>query len=317
MIDFYGKKLNTYRANLHTHSTTSDGKFTPDEVMAMYSREGYDIMCMTDHLKTNRLAEIDPHGMLLMSGIEMHPAGGRIHRSHLLCVNVPEDFDSSVGAYRKDGENRMQEVVDAVNAAGGLCYFAHPYWCGFRSEEIAALHGLAGIEVYNTSTRYIGRAYNMQIWDELCDMGLRFPALAVDDVHRPRDLFGGWSVVCCAERTREAVVAALRAGSFYSTQGPEFKRLSFEDGIFEAEFSPATSVIGVSNQCRGFCAGVPNFEGDGKAPEITSCRFDMRELLAPAKAVIKCNYFRFQIIDAQGRYAWTNPVAIPPLEELK
>ena len=33
MIEFYGKKLNTYRANLHTHSTTSDGKFTPDEVM--------------------------------------------------------------------------------------------------------------------------------------------------------------------------------------------------------------------------------------------------------------------------------------------
>ena len=175
---------------------------------------------------------------------------------------------------------------------------------------IAPLRGLAGIEVYNTSTRYIGRAYNMQIWDELCDMGLRFPALAVDDVHRPRDLFLGWTEICCEERTLECVMAALKDGSYYSTQGPRFKRISYRDGIFEAEFTPVTSAIGVSNQCRGFCAAAPNLAGDGSAPEVTSCRFDMRELFAPGKTVIKCNYFRFQIIDAEGRHAWTNPIPI-------
>ena len=31
---------------------------------------------------------------------------------------------------------------------------------------------------------------------------------------------------------------------------------------------------------------------------------------APGKAVIKCNYFRLQIIDAEGRHAWTNPIPI-------
>ena len=33
-IDFFGRKLNTYRANLHTHSTLSDGEFTPNQVTA-------------------------------------------------------------------------------------------------------------------------------------------------------------------------------------------------------------------------------------------------------------------------------------------
>ena len=313
MIEFYGKKLNAFRANLHTHSPTSDGKFTPDEVMERYSAEGYDVMCMTDHYKTNRLADIDPHGMLLLSGVELHPAGGRVVRSHMLCVNVPEDFvTEAMIAPPVPGENRMQQLIDAVNAAGGLCYLAHPYWCGFRSEEIAALHGLAGIEVYNTSTRYIGKAYNMQLWDELCDMGLRLPALAVDDVHRPHDLFGGWSVICCEERTKTCIVSALRSGSFYSTQGPGFKRISYVDGIFEAEFTPVTSAIGLINQCRGFCAGVPNFEGDGKTPEITSCRFDVGELLDKLPSFLRGDYFRFQIIDAQGRHAWTNPIPISP-----
>ena len=309
-IDFYGKTINTYRANLHTHSTRSDGKYTPDEVLKLYSDQGYDVMCMTDHMRTSNIEELDPHGMLLLPGVELHPAGGRIHRSHLLGVNVPEDFDLSVAAVGVEGENHMQQVVDAVNASGGLCYFAHPYWCGFRAEEIAALHGLAGIEVYNTSTRYIGRAYNMQIWDELCDMGLRLPALAVDDVHRPRDLFMGWTEICCEKRTRECVAEALKNGSYYSTQGPRFKRISFKDGIFEAEFTPVTSAICLSNQCRGFCAGVPNFTGDGAAPEVTSIRFDVRDLFAPGKTVIKCNYLRCQIIDAEGRHAWTNPIRI-------
>jgi len=309
-IDFYGKKLNTYRANLHTHSTTSDGKFTPDEVLKLYADAGYDVICLTDHMRLNHMEELDPHGMLLIPGVELHPAGGRIRRSHLLAVNVPTDFDISVARASETGENYMQQTVDAVNAAGGLCYFAHPYWCGFRAEEIAALHGLAGIEVYNTSTRYIGRAYNMQLWDELCDMGLPLPALAVDDTHRPRDLFMGWTEICCEKRTPECVVDALRRGSYYATQGPRFKRISFEDGIFEAEFTPVTSAIGLSNQCRGFCAGVPNFTGDGSAPEITSCRFDTRDINAAKKTFIDCSYLRCQIIDAEGRHAWSNPIRI-------
>ena len=309
-IDFYGRTLNTYRANLHTHSTRSDGKFTPDEVLKLYADAGYDVMCMTDHMTNSNITELDPHGMLLLPGVELHPSGGRIRRSHLLGVNVPEDFDLSIARLSETGENFMQQTIDAVNAAGGLCYFAHPYWCGFRAEEVAPLRGLAGIEVYNTSTRYIGRQYNMQIWDALCDMGHLLPALAVDDTHHAHDLFMGWTEVCCEERTRECVVDALKRGSFYATQGPRFTRLSFKDGIFEAEFTPVVTAIGLSDQCRGFCASTPNYLGDGKTPEITSCRFDVGAINTGKKVFIKCNYLRIQIVDAQGRYAWTNPIPL-------
>ena len=161
-IDFFGRRLNAYRANLHTHTTTSDGKYTPDEITAIYSKAGYDVLCFSDHLKTNRLADIAPNGLLLLSGAEMHPCGGRVYRSHLLCINLPEDFDAALHSTILERENRMQSVVDAVTSAGGLCYVAHPYWCGFLAEEIAELRDIAGIEVYNTSTRVIGKEYNMQ-----------------------------------------------------------------------------------------------------------------------------------------------------------
>ena len=36
MIDYYGRKLNAYKSALHSHSTVSDGRFTPFEMIDMY-----------------------------------------------------------------------------------------------------------------------------------------------------------------------------------------------------------------------------------------------------------------------------------------
>ena len=38
-----------YKANLHCHSTVSDGKFTPEEMKEMYQSAGYSIVAYTDH----------------------------------------------------------------------------------------------------------------------------------------------------------------------------------------------------------------------------------------------------------------------------
>ena len=38
-----------YKANLHTHSTFSDGEFTLPDMVEKYYDMGYDILAMTDH----------------------------------------------------------------------------------------------------------------------------------------------------------------------------------------------------------------------------------------------------------------------------
>ena len=38
-----------YRANLHCHTTVSDGKTTPEETKQFYKDEGYSIIAFTDH----------------------------------------------------------------------------------------------------------------------------------------------------------------------------------------------------------------------------------------------------------------------------
>ena len=37
------------RGNLHTHTTVSDGKLTPEECIRLYKEKGYDFLCITDH----------------------------------------------------------------------------------------------------------------------------------------------------------------------------------------------------------------------------------------------------------------------------
>ena len=88
-MDFYGRRLHSYKANLHTHSTLSDGEFPPQEVIRLYREHGYSVLAFTDHRKTNPVSGYDGGGLTLLSGIELHPNGPRGIRWHLLALGVP------------------------------------------------------------------------------------------------------------------------------------------------------------------------------------------------------------------------------------
>ena len=42
-MSIFGRELNVYRAALHARSTTSDGQFTPAELIDFYKGECFDI----------------------------------------------------------------------------------------------------------------------------------------------------------------------------------------------------------------------------------------------------------------------------------
>ena len=292
-IDFFGRTLKTFKANLHTHTTNSDGKYSPEEVIELYSEAGYDIVAFTDHSKTNQVSVLDGKGMTLISGMELHPMGPREIKWHILAVGVPEDF-----TYNIDGTG--QEAVDTALCAGAAVFCAHPYWCGFTSAEVASLNGICGIEVFNSSCRKIGKEYNMQSWDELLDAGKKYTAIAVDDVHNASHLFRGFTMICAEDNSCDSVVSALKNGSFYSSEGPLFHKITVENNCLKAEFSPVTRVTVLRRRSGGSCFTMPDMEGPGTGDkEITSLELDLAD--------IHNNYVRIQLTDANGRMAWSNP----------
>lgn len=68
-------------AELHCHSTNSDGKLTPKEIVALYEERGYDILAITDH---NFLTEVSSKKMIIIPALEWNYGGITPLQAHLL-----------------------------------------------------------------------------------------------------------------------------------------------------------------------------------------------------------------------------------------
>ncbi len=48
-IDLLPQTGTYYKANLHCHTTFSDGRLTPEEIKKAYQEQGYSVVAYTDH----------------------------------------------------------------------------------------------------------------------------------------------------------------------------------------------------------------------------------------------------------------------------
>ena len=51
MKDYQGFKNNGnwYKGNLHSHTTVSDGKMTPEQSVEVYKEHGYNFLALSEH----------------------------------------------------------------------------------------------------------------------------------------------------------------------------------------------------------------------------------------------------------------------------
>jgi hypothetical protein len=210
---------------------------------------------------------------------------------------------------RPDSFAPLQEVVDWIRGNGGLPYLAHTYWSGLRTEQWESCEGLLGLEVWNTGCELeVGRGDSSIHWDEALEGGAALQGLATDDSHHPGyDSGFAWTMVRAVDRSQEAVLDALRAGSFYGSTGPTIESVEIDGNAVVVRCSPAQSVTLVTARHRGARAnagrlGYPNastiLERDS-AGLITACRLE-KPPLAPFGRVV--------VSDTRACRAWTNPL---------
>ncbi len=105
---------------LHVHSTYSDGTATVAELLAGARMVGADAVLLTDHdsLQARRDGWEGMHaGVLLLVGIEISPNEG-----HYLAFGVTHEIPHT-------GRSAL-EIAEAVRAAGGIGFAAHPFSTG-------------------------------------------------------------------------------------------------------------------------------------------------------------------------------------------
>ncbi|WP_118135785.1 PHP domain-containing protein [Oceanicella sp. SM1341] len=292
-----------WRGNLHTHSNRSDGALPPAEVCARYAAEGYDFISLTDHFvgafgypitptegfRTNRFTTIP--------GAELHSgamANGELW--HILAVGLPADFapSNSPSFSPVPDQESGAEIAARARAAGAFVAVAHPHWSGLTEADARSIEAAHAVEVYNHGCAVeCDRGDGLHTLDLLLTEGRRLGLVATDDAHfHAPDHFGGWTMVKAEENTPEALLAALKAGAYYASTGPEITDLSLEGDEMEVACSPA-SVIVVQGQ------------GSGTA---TRHGASMTRVRIPLGRVAASPWARVTVIDAAGRRAWTNPV---------
>ena len=284
-----------YKGNLHTHSTRSDGVLDFDEVVALYRQAGYDFLAVTDHwVPAETLEEPD---FLLLAGCEYDaarqvPYGRRQRVIHYDINGIgftrPPQVEQDAGW---DG----QQIVDAIRAAGGLAFYNHPAWLRNRADDILPIEGLSGIEIYNTFTGmapHFTLPYSGHVVDELAFGGKLMPVLATDDPHFYQgEQLKSYILLRAASLSRADVMAALSRGDFLATQGP-WLCAQICQGQLHVECTPAVCIRAISDSWQS-----TQREGTG----MTAMDFPLPE---------DASYIRVEVVDGQGRTAWSSPLAL-------
>lgn len=316
-----------YKANLHCHTTVSDGRLTPAEVKELYRSLGYSIVAYTDHQILIPHPELADETFLPLYGYEDDvteeapwPRAKTCHLcfiardpenwiqpcfdpAHVRCAHAPEylsqaRYDTTKPPYkRRYTPECINDMIRQGAENGFFVTYNHPTWSLEEYPQYMAYEGLHAMEIITGGSCSDGFLDdNPRVYDDMLRGGKRLFAVATDDNHdaypfesRHNDS-GHAFVMIKAERLEyRAVTDALFRGDFYASEGPEIHALWKEDGRVHIECGPADRIY-LQTGTRD-CA-VTFAEGK----PLTAAAFDI-----PAH----CGYFRLLVVDERGRHAYT------------
>jgi len=324
-----------YKANLHCHSTLSDGNLTPEELKKAYKENGYDILAITDHEYMVDHTDLSDDDFLMLNGYEMYvkdmtePELGRFYRTtHLnFIAKTPEvknhimvdpRFVRYATRYHKVedlprvGEmctrtytpGCINRIIKQANENGYFVFYNHPAWSREELTSIMQYQGLMGMEIYNHGV-YATEGYGSddgQTYDQLLRMGQRLAVFANDDNHNKYpfgdplcDSFGGFNMIKAEKLDYETIVAAILKGDFYASTGPIIEKLYMDGNKLHVECSPAREI---------FLRTEPRNKAKGRMPRIGTRD---GEVITHAEFEIlpEDGYVRLEIMDHAGKKAYT------------
>ena len=117
------------KADLHIHTTESDGTWRPSEIGSEAKAKSLEMIAITDHDTTAaiRRAQVDaPPGLEVIPGIEISTSVGQLDEVHILGYWIdPENssLQNYIKTMRLHRISRAQRIVSRLNKQGILISF--------------------------------------------------------------------------------------------------------------------------------------------------------------------------------------------------
>ncbi len=248
--DLFGKQF--YKADLHIHSTYSDGCEAPELVAASARECGMDIIAVTDHngfdgsLVAKEKAREFGLDLTVLTGIEYSLSYSPMH---ILSIGAERSVDFrflSCDLAKSDEVLKIiedhpdltcdplayactQVLLDEIQKVGGIVVLAHPYWKpgynnGSRMDtpenlfrELARDKRFTGYELVSGSSLGECQVSNLQaaLVREISGGDMNLPLLGITDSHHytTDDICGKhFTVIISDSKGEEDVLEALRRG---------------------------------------------------------------------------------------------------------
>lgn len=234
------KNHGQYKANLHTHTTRSDGKLSPQNVVDKYHQLGYQILAITDHNEVT-YPWIEFASMEASNKSKERLKNGEINQESVIYenrdpnelgmiaiqgneVSAPHHTGSLFNDYNHPTKQEDSTFI-AIAAKNGLQIFNHPgrykHNAQWYADFFKKYNHLIGMEIYNNGDRY---SNDRQLWDSV--LVALSPVRTVwgysnDDMHGEASLGRNWNIFILPELSEKWVRKGMEEGRSFYVYSPE------------------------------------------------------------------------------------------------
>ena len=338
MVILLDKTKGYYKANLHCHTTNSDGTLSPERIKEEYLARGYSVVAFSDHEHLIDNSHLTSDDFIAITACELaikeNPDGSTMShplmRATHLCLYAKDPHNTVTPCYsshydhfinrhvegrirydseyeRAYGAEGVRDICRRAHEAGFLVCYNHPGWSLESAEQYLGYDDIDFVEILNTGSVIKGLQDDEAAFAELHLAGRRVFCTAADDNHNRKpldspesDSFGSFVMINSDTLSYQGIISALEEGSFYASQGPKIYSLILDKGEVSIECSPARRISIISRGRRSMAINAPRGES------ICEATFKLREDM---------DAFRIKIEDSEGYRAYSQLYYLDDLTE--
>lgn len=303
-IDAFSQSGQWFKGNTHAHTSVSDGKLAPEQLINEYKKAGYNFLAITDHEIYSDYTQYDTDSFIMMPGVElMLWQGDRkiAFTTHLVRLGIPvKNKFKHAQKLEYNNTTPTRELIDFLHDNGNFVILAHPYWSGTRLEHFNEYsQGIDAMEIYNNVCNLAyGTGYSEAFFDTAIWADRHIFCVASDDTHQTvsakNDFCGGFIMVKASCLDRSSIYEAISQGNFYASTGPLIDEFYVENGVAYVKCPPCEKISFNTDFYSGNCTICP----DGS---LTQASWEYKSIDN------KPRYVRCKVENKNGT-AWSQPI---------
>ena len=296
-----------YRCELHTHTTSSDGKMTPEELVDRALACGYDAIALTDHNTTagvkRAVEEGRRRGLTVIPGIEWTTFWG-----HFAVTGGKSDV-----LWRDITPENVGEKIKRAQALGDIVTIAHPRRMGYPlcsgchcDYDIESISGADCYEVWSHYYPNEGVAARQQKeqWLSLLAEGHRLSVVYGYDWHNRDDVPPSYACTYVGSEGKDAdsILRGVKSGATYISIGVEVECKAVSGG---REYAIGSEIASEETEIELSCFRSEDYRSDKptkltRAEIVTELGKESFPIAFGEKLKAKATFERFCVVCRYG-----------------